>query len=123
MTIKSITTTLLASSILLSACAEKAANVQSSYASPIQYQTYSCRQISEEAARVSARASQLADVQDKNASNDAVATGLALVVFWPVAFLVGGKKGNKAELARLKGELEALEQANIQKNCSTKFVK
>ena len=49
----------------------------------MQYQNYSCNQLAQEANRVlAARAAQVAGTQDKNASNDAVATGVALVVFW-----------------------------------------
>ncbi|WP_200241917.1 hypothetical protein [Lamprobacter modestohalophilus] len=42
--------------------------------------------------------------------------GVGLVLFWPALFfLAGGDK--KDELARLKGEYDALEQAAIQKDC------
>lgn len=105
----------------LTACADTSDNVQSTYVSPINYQSFSCAQIEQEARRVAARTSQVAGVQDKNAQGDAVATGVALILFWPAAFFVGGNKENAAELARLKGEMEALEQASIQKNCGIVF--
>ncbi|MCM2562892.1 hypothetical protein M8756_12090 [Lutimaribacter sp. EGI FJ00015] len=54
-------------------------------------------------------------MQDQNAQGDAIATGVALVLFWPAAFFVGGDKENAAERSRLKGEMEASEQASIQK--------
>ena len=108
---------------MLAGCADKSNNVAASYVSPIQYQGYSCRQLAEEAGRVTARAAQLSGVQDKNASNDAVATGVALVVFWPAAFFIGGNKENAAELGRLKGELQAIESISIQKNCGISFQK
>ncbi len=41
-----------------------------------------------------------------------VVTGVAIVVFWPTAFFVGGDRGNAAELGRLKGEADALEQSS-----------
>ncbi len=40
---------------------------------------------------------------------------------WPAAFFVKGDGPAAAELARLKGEFEAIEQASIQKNCGLKF--
>jgi hypothetical protein len=40
-------------------------------------------------------------------------TGAAIVLFWPAAFFVKGDGQNAAELARLKGEFEAIEQASI----------
>ena len=111
----------LAALVLLSACAEKSENVTSTYVSPNLYAGYSCGQIQAEAQRVSARASQVAGAQDSNAQGDAVATGVALVLFWPAVFFIDGDKQNAAELGRLKGELEALEQVSIQKNCGIEF--
>ncbi len=120
---KTFLTVVLASATLLTACAEKSEQVSASYISPLQYQSYSCRQIQTEAQRVSGRVGEISGVQDKQASNDAVATGVALVLFWPAAFFIKGNKGNAAQLSRLKGELEALEQANIQKKCGIEFRK
>lgn len=105
----------------LSACAENPENVTADYVSPINYQSFSCSQIEQEARRVSAQTSKVTGVQDKNAQSDAVATGVALVLFWPAAFFIGGNKENAAELSRLKGEMEALEKASIRKNCGISF--
>lgn len=105
----------------LTACAQKSENIGASYVSPLQYEDYNCRQLAAEAGRVSARASELAGVQDKRAQNDAVATGAAIVLFWPAAFFIKGNKENAAELGRLKGELEAVERASIQRDCGIEF--
>jgi len=113
----------LAISTILVGCAEKSNDITPTYVSPLQFQSYSCRQLSQEAQRISSRASSVAGVQDKNAENDAVATGVALVLFWPAAFFIRGNKQNSAELARLKGELEAVEKMSIQKNCGIVFQK
>jgi hypothetical protein len=56
-------------------------------------------------------------------NNDAVVTGVALVVFWPAAFMLSGDGPTAAELSRLKGEMEALESVSIQKNCGIKFTR
>jgi hypothetical protein len=42
-------------------------------------------------------------------------------VFWPALFLIGGDKQGAAELARLKGEMDAIEQASIRKRCGIQF--
>lgn len=105
----------------IGACASSSSDIRASYVSPLQYQGYTCQQISAEAARVSSRAAEVAGVQDAKRSNDQVATGVAIVVFWPAAFLVGGDGQAAAELARLKGEYEALEKISIEKNCSVQF--
>lgn len=107
--------------VSLAGCAQKAEDVTATYISPMAYQSYSCKQIAQEASRVSGRVGELSGVQNKKASDDAVATGIALVVFWPAAFFIKGDKQTAAELARLKGELEALEQTSIRKNCGIVF--
>jgi hypothetical protein len=89
--------------------------------SPIQYQSYSCAQIAQEAQRVSQRAAQAAGIQDEKSTNDAVAMGVGLVLFWPGLLFIKGDGTTAAELGRLKGEFEALEQASIQKNCDIQF--
>jgi hypothetical protein len=101
----------------VSACASKSENIQATYVSPLQYQSYSCSQLEQEISRVSRKVSEISGSQDKQASGDAVAMGVGLVIFWPALFfLIGDDK--KEELARLKGEFDALEQSAIQKNCS-----
>ncbi len=108
-------------SMVLAGCADRSGEIAATYVSPLAYQHYSCRQLGEEARRVSARATQVAGVQDKNAQNDAVATGVSLVLFWPALFFIDGNKENAAELARLKGEMDAIEQMSIRKNCGIQF--
>jgi hypothetical protein len=46
--------------------------------------------------------------------------GVGLVVFWPALLFIPGKD-QSAEVSRLKGEMEALEQAAIAKNCGIQF--
>jgi hypothetical protein len=43
------------------------------------------------------------------------------VIFWPAALFVGGDNAKTAELANLKGQMQALEQASIQKKCGIAF--
>jgi len=105
----------------IGACASSSGDIRASYVSPLQYQSYNCQQISAEAARVSSRAAELSGVQDANRADDQIATGVAIVVFWPAAFLVKGDGQAAAELARLKGEYEALEKIAIEKNCKVQF--
>lgn len=81
----------------------------------------SCRQIGEEASRVSARLSQVTGIQNKQAEDDSGAMAISLILFWPAAFFIKGDKANTAELGRLKGEFEALEQVSIRKSCNIVF--
>jgi hypothetical protein len=107
--------------LLLGGCASSSDKITATYVSPLQYESYNCRQLAEEAQRVSRRASETAGAQDSQASKDNVATAVAVVIFWPAAFMVGGDRNTAAELGRLKGELEAIEQASIRKNCGIQF--
>ena len=67
---------------------------------------------------ISARAATLSGVQDQKRTNDGLATAAAVVIFWPAAFFVGGDKQTAAELAQMKGQMVAIEQASIQKKMS-----
>ncbi len=109
--------------IALSGCASSSSEISPAYVSPVQYQQYTCQQLALEAQSVSTRAATLSGVQDSQRSKDQVATGVAIVVFWPAAFLVGGDKQTAAELGQMKGQLIAIEQASIAKKCNIQFQK
>jgi hypothetical protein len=107
--------------LALGGCASTSDKVTASYVSPLQYDSYNCRQLADEAQRISGRAAQAAGAQDSQATKDAVATTAAIIIFWPAAFFVQGDKQNAAELARLKGEMDAIEQVSIRKQCGIQF--
>jgi hypothetical protein len=107
--------------LALGGCATSSDKITASYVSPMQYETWNCRQLAEEAQRISSRAAAAAGAQDSQVTKDAVATTVGVIVFWPALFLIGGDKQNAAELARLKGEMEAIEQTSIRKNCGIQF--
>jgi len=112
---------LLLGSLVLAGCAKDAAEVAPTYISPITYQSYTCQQLGQEAQRVSAAAAQASGAQDQRATNDKVAMGVGLVVFWPALLFTKGNDENTAELARLKGQMDAIEQVSIQKRCGITF--
>jgi len=91
------------------------------HVSPIQYQSFNCNQLSEEAQRVATAAATATGVQDHQVTSDAVAMGVGLVIFWPSLFFIGGDKTNAAQLAQLIGQMDAIQQASIQKNCGIQF--
>jgi hypothetical protein len=112
---------LLLMGLAMGACAKKAENVSAAYVSPLAYEQFSCRQLADEAGRVSERAGELSGIQNRKRTGDIVATTAAIIVFWPAAFLVSGDDGQTAELARLKGEFEAIQRVSVQKGCSIRF--
>ena len=102
--------------LILSSCASKSNKIQASYVSPLEYQEFSCSQIKAEIGRVGVKMNEVAGVQDKTASGDAVAMGVGLVLFWPALFFID-TNDQRVELSRLKGEFDALESVAIYKDC------
>lgn len=111
----------LSGAILLSACASHTNEIPASYVSPLEYESYSCKQIGSELARVSRRANEVAYEVNKNADGDSTAMAVGLILFWPSLFFIDGDSPQAQEYARLKGQFDALEQAAIQKNCGLKI--
>ena len=107
----------------LTACATKAKNIEAAYVSPVGYEAYTCEQLGQEAQRVSGRAADLTGQQDQQAKKDALAVGVSVILFWPALFLIKGDKTSAAELSRIKGEMNAIEQVSIQKQCGFQFDK
>ncbi len=117
---KPVHTTIVAA-LLLAGCATSPKNIEAAYVSPIPYQSMTCDQLGAEASRVSAAAATATGQQQDQANKDALAMGVGLVVFWPAIFFIGGDKTHGAEVARLKGEMNAIEQASVASNCGIQF--
>lgn len=113
------TCVLTALAIAMTGCATSSKDIATSYVSPVQYQNYDCDQLGAEAHRLTGRLQQLGGRLDEAASNDKAITGVALLLFWPAAFALGGTKQQEAEYARLKGESEAIQQAAMARRCPT----
>lgn len=110
-----------AAGLLLSGCATSPKDISATYVSPVLYQNLSCEQLAQEATRVSRAAADVTGQQQNQANKDATMVAVGMVLFWPSLFFIGGDKGSAAELGRLKGEMQAIEQANIAKNCGLSF--
>ena len=105
----------------LGGCASSASDITPAYVSPVAYQGYTCQQLALEAQSISTRAATLSGAQDKQRTNDGLATAAAVVIFWPAAFFVGGDKQTAAELAQMKGQMVAIEQEANMKKCGIQF--
>jgi hypothetical protein len=114
-------TAAVAASLLLSGCATSPTSIKASYVSPVPYQAMNCSQLTQEAQRVSGHVAEVTGVQNQKAGRDAVAMTVGMVVFWPALFFIGGDQGNAAELASLKGQMDAIEAVNAEKNCGIQF--
>ena len=106
-----------ASMLLFSACAKSTDEISPQYISPMQYNSYSCKQLQMEMSSVSSHISQVGGVVNDTASSDEAEMAAGLIILWPTLFFLDGDTPQAAEYARLTGEFKALEKAAIQKEC------
>lgn len=95
--------------IVLAACAEKAAKIQPAAISTAQYDGWNCRKLAKEKAFVEDALIRASETQDKAAQND---TMMVILIGVPTS-----NGGIKSEVARLKGENEALRRAMRERGC------
>jgi hypothetical protein len=103
---------------LISGCATQPSNVAASHVSSLKYDSVDCKRLGIEAADVEAKLSTVTGSLQSKANTDAVLVGASLLL-WPLLFgtMATGGKAEEQELARLKGEKIAIEQASLVKNC------
>lgn len=111
----------LVATAMLAGCASAPKDIAPAYVSTGLYENLSCQQLRREAESVSARAAVASGQQEKNRSQDAAMTGVGIVLFWPALFFMKGDGAAAAEVARLKGEMQAIDQVNRIKNCGITF--
>ena len=112
---------ILVTTLLLAGCASKSADISPSYVSPVTYQNFTCAQLQTEAQGVSQRAAVAAGQQDRARKNDTIKTTVGVILFWPIILANDGDGAKATELANLKGQMDAIQQASVQKNCGFTF--
>lgn len=113
MHMRAISVAILSTAILVGGCAKKASDIQANYQDPRRFDSYLCHQLRDEASRVARRAADAYDEQNSKAS-------IRAVVAAPRALFRGGETSDVA-VARLKGEMQAIESASARKNCGVLF--
>lgn len=113
----------LGAASMLAACATPPKDIAPTYVSTGLYQNLGCSQLRNEAEGVAARAATANGKQEQNRSRDAAVTGVGLVLFWPALFFMKGDGADAADVARMKGEMQAIEQVNRTKKCGITFAK
>ena len=108
-----------ASGFILAGCASSSEDVASTYISPVTYENYTCPQLVSELEQISVRVHEVAGSVDHAATNDKIAMGVGIVLFWPALLMVKGDGAQHQELARLKGEYDAASEEMIHKNCNS----
>ena len=98
-------------------CATKPEAISPAYVSHLGYMNLSCEQLGQEQARLVAALSTASDAQRLARSND---TAGVLLLGLPVSSLSGSNQASN--IARLKGEVEALQKAMVAKGCGGEIV-
>ncbi|MCW2307404.1 hypothetical protein [Rhodobium gokarnense] len=100
--------------LAVAACAKSPESISPAYVSDLKYRDYTCEQLNEEDIRLTDAYTVAAKQQEKARSNDTVGV---ILIGLPVSSLSGDNIA--PEIARLKGERQAVQQAIIAKNCSS----
>ena len=106
--------------ILLVSCESSLAEPRSTYVPPLAYLKFDCPQLLQEARAVFSRSAKAAGLQQ----NDPVTNGnqnKSAIVRWPKALSLVGDGSIADELALMRGQIIAIEDASIRRQCSIQF--
>jgi hypothetical protein len=113
---------LLATSLMLFAgcsSAPKSNEVSAAFVSTAQYEKMSCDQLIAEANAVRRIIPSLEKNVDSHRSQQTGVEVVTWILFWPAAFLLDKGEGQSSELARAKGEYQAIDLALRSKRCGS----
>jgi hypothetical protein len=99
-------------------CATAPSTIPAASTSDEVYKTLDCDGLRKERDRVNSTLRAVTDDQQSRAGRDAFAATAGAVVSPVFYLLLTGESGVAAEVARLKGELEAVTRVGTQKNCA-----
>lgn len=99
---------------VLVGCAKSPESIAPAYISELNYQNWNCYQLAEESQRLSSALAQASTQQENARTNDTVGV---ILLGLPVSSLSGDNIA--PEIARLKGEQEAIRKASRTKVCET----
>jgi len=105
----------------LAACAPRPESIQAIYTPSAPYESLTCQQLASEARTVSNRAHDAAGLERRHRTEDTIAVTAGVVIFWPALFFTHGADATAAEIAQLRGEMEAIEAATNAKSCGIVF--
>lgn len=103
--------------ILLPACATRPENVVASHVSSSRYYERTCKSLAREYDEVQDALRAQSVKLDNKATQDAVVTGVGVILFWPVLFALGNNAGLEGDVARLKGEEQAIRRQMREQDC------
>ena len=105
--------------IVLAGCssAPKSNEVGAAYVSSAQYAALTCDQLINEAESVRRSVPGLEAAVDKHQESQKTVELVTWILFWPAAFALDKGTENSSQLAKAKGELEAISLAMKSKKC------
>ena len=106
----------IAATLALAGCATAPDQIAANYVSPVVFSGQTCGQLNAQAQQLNARLASATGQQAQQAYSDAAMTAVALVLFWPAAFFIGGNDQGPA-IAQMRGEAEAIQSAAIARGC------
>ena len=106
-----LTSSVVAIALLGSGCATRPESISASYVSHEKYMGQPCTQLTDSMADARAKLSNYSKMQDTKANVDAATVFLVLI---PASKLSGDHAG---DVAKFKGEVEAIETAQIKTGC------
>jgi hypothetical protein len=104
---------IIVTTCVLAACAKSPDSISAAYISDVTYRSLSCQDLAVESARINAALTRASTQQENARTNDTVGV---LLIGLPVSSLSGDNIA--PEIARYKGELEAINRVSAQKRCS-----
>jgi hypothetical protein len=99
--------------------APKSNEVGAAYVPSAQYSSMSCDQLLAEAESVRRSVPALEQAVDKHRSSQTGVEVVTWVLFWPAAFLLDKGEGTSSQLAKAKGELDAIGITMKSKKCGS----
>ena len=105
--------------IFLSGCsgAKQSSQINKTYVSSAKYKNFSCEDLIAEAEIIRAREPALAAKVDQHYKSQKNTEAVTWLLFWPAAFWLDDGSEKAAELAAVRGELDAIRQAMMSKKC------
>lgn len=101
----------------LCACASAPDDVRPLYTSSVPYQELSCDQLAQKVGEIGDQVDKVTGQQTTKRRTDQAAVGVGVILFVP-ALLVMLTPDHKKELAKLKGQYEAVQRAAESKHCA-----
>ncbi len=106
--------------IIFAGCssAQKASEVQSIRVPVAPYLKMDCKELATEMSRASRDAEQVRAQVDSSYSSDKTKEAVAWILFAPAALFMEGNQAEASRLAALKGQIEAIQEAQSVNKCT-----